>query len=39
MIYLIQNHPDVPAGIYGELLQKARLPFQVIRPDLGESLP
>lgn len=39
MIYLIQNHPDVPAGIYDELLQKARIPFRTIRPDLGEALP
>lgn len=39
MLYIIQNHPEVPAGIYGELLQKARIPFQTIRPDLGESLP
>jgi GMP synthase-like glutamine amidotransferase len=39
MIYIIQNHPEVPAGIYGELLKTARIPFQTIRPDLGESLP
>lgn len=39
MISIIQNHPEVPAGIFGELLQKARIPFQTIRPDLGESLP
>lgn len=39
MIYLIQNHPEVPAGIYGELLKIARIPMQTIRPDRGESLP
>lgn len=39
MIYIIQNHADVSSGIFGELLQKARIPFKTIRADLGESLP
>lgn len=39
MIYIIQNQPEVPAGIYGELLQAARIPFRTIRPDRDEALP
>lgn len=39
MIYIIQNHPDVPAGIYGDLLKTARIPFQTIRADCGVPLP
>lgn len=39
MIYLIQNHPEVPAGIFAELLQEAGTPWQIVRPDLGEALP
>lgn len=39
MIYIIQNHPDVPAGIYGDLLKTARIPFQTIRADRGVPLP
>jgi hypothetical protein len=35
MIYIIQNHQDVPAGIYGDLLKTARIPFQTIRADRG----
>lgn len=39
MILIVQNHGDVPAGIYAEFLQKARIPFRILRPDLGEVFP
>lgn len=38
-MYLIQNHEDVSAGIFDELLKKARIPFKTIRADKGEALP
>lgn len=39
MIFIIQSHPEVPAGIFADLLHTARIPFRIIRPDRGEALP
>lgn len=36
---IIQNDPEVPAGLFGELLAGWRVPFRLLRPDLGEDLP
>ncbi|TLM65888.1 MAG: type 1 glutamine amidotransferase [Deltaproteobacteria bacterium] len=36
---IIQNDPEVPAGVFGELLTEWRVPFRIVRPDLGELLP
>jgi GMP synthase-like glutamine amidotransferase len=39
MMFVIQNHPAVPAGVFGELLSGWRRPWRIVRPDLGEALP
>jgi GMP synthase-like glutamine amidotransferase len=36
---IIQNDPEVPAGVFAELLREWRVPFRVFRADLGEALP
>ena len=36
---IIQNDPEVPAGVFAELLAGWRVPFRLLRPDLGEALP
>lgn len=39
MLHLIQNHPEVPPGLYAAALQERGRPFRIVRPDLGEELP
>lgn len=36
---IIQSDPDVPAGVFTELLGEWQVPFRILRPDLGEALP
>ena len=38
-LYLIQNDAEVPPGIIAGLLEQRRIPFRVIMPGKGESLP
>jgi GMP synthase-like glutamine amidotransferase len=35
-IDIIQSDPEVPVGVFGELLRAWHMPFRVIRVDLGE---
>ncbi|HXV22463.1 MAG TPA: type 1 glutamine amidotransferase [Desulfuromonadales bacterium] len=39
MIYIIQNDPRVPAGIYGRHLQDRDIPQRTVHLYAGESLP
>jgi GMP synthase-like glutamine amidotransferase len=39
MIYIIQNDPRVPAGIYGQYLQDKEIPHRTVHLYAGESLP
>jgi GMP synthase-like glutamine amidotransferase len=36
---IIQNDPEVPAGVFGELLTEWQVPFRILRPDQGDALP
>lgn len=36
---IIQNDPEVPAGLFGELLAEWQVPFRILRPDHGAALP
>lgn len=36
---IIQNDPEVPPGVFHELLTEWRVPFRLCRPDLGDALP
>jgi len=36
---IIQNDPEVPAGVFAELLAEWQVPMRILRPDLGEPLP
>ena len=36
---IIQNDPEVPAGVFAELLAEWQVPMRTLRPDLGEPLP
>lgn len=36
---IIQSDPEVPAGVFVELLAEWQVPFHILRPDLGEALP
>lgn len=38
-VEIIQSDPKVPAGVFTELLTEWQVPFRILRPDLGESLP
>lgn len=38
-VAIIQNDPEVPAGVLGELLSAWQVPTRIYRPDLGASLP
>ncbi|MHB8707569.1 MAG: type 1 glutamine amidotransferase [Desulfuromonadales bacterium] len=38
-VEIIQSDPKVPAGVFAELLTEWQVPFRILRPDLGESLP
>jgi len=38
-VEIIQSDPEVPVGVFGELLLEWQVPFRILRPDLGESLP
>lgn len=39
MIDIIQNHPAVPAGVFGEILREQAIPFRTVHPYAGEVLP
>jgi len=39
VVDIIQNDPEVPIGVFGELLEEWRLPFRLVRLDIGDSLP
>jgi GMP synthase-like glutamine amidotransferase len=36
---IIQNDPEVPTGVFGELLTEWQVPFRILRPDHGDALP
>ena len=36
---IIQSDPEVPAGVFAELLAEWRVPYRILRPDYGETLP
>lgn len=36
---IIQSDPEVPAGVFAELLAERQVPFRLVRPDLGEAFP
>lgn len=38
-IDIIQSDPEVPAGVFADLLDEWQVPFQLLRPDRGEALP
>jgi len=39
VVDIIQNDPEVPIGVFGELLEEWRLPFRIVRLDRGEPFP
>ncbi len=39
MLYIIQNDPEVPAGILGEQLTESGTEFETIHPYLNQELP
>jgi GMP synthase-like glutamine amidotransferase len=39
MIHIIQNHPAVPAGIFGEILRGMEAPHRTVHLYAGNSLP
>jgi len=39
MLYIIQNDPRVPAGIYGQSLQDKEIPHRTVHLYAGEPLP
>lgn len=36
---IIQNDPQVPPGVFTELLREWQVPYRILRPDLGEEFP
>lgn len=36
---IIQSDPTVPVGVFSDLLSEWRVPYRILRPDLGEPLP
>jgi len=38
-VAIIQNDPEVPAGVFEEALSEWQVPFRLYRPDLGGNLP
>lgn len=36
---ILQLDPEVPAGVFADLLAAWRVPFRILRPDLGEAVP
>jgi GMP synthase-like glutamine amidotransferase len=38
-VEIIQSDPEVPAGVFSELLTEWQTPFRILRPDCGEALP
>ncbi len=39
MLLIVQNDPEVPAGMYGECLRDERVPYRTVHPYAGEELP
>ena len=39
VVAIIQVDPEVPAGVFGELLTEWQVPARILRPDCGEALP
>jgi GMP synthase-like glutamine amidotransferase len=39
VVDIIQNDPEVPIGLFGELLEEWCVPFRLTRLDIGASLP
>lgn len=38
-VEIIQSDPNVPAGVFAELLADWQLSMRILRPDLGDALP
>lgn len=38
-VAIIQNDPKVPAGVFADLLNEWQVPFRLVRPDCGDSIP
>lgn len=38
-IDIIQSDPEVPTGVFEDLLSEWQVPFRILRPDLGAALP
>jgi GMP synthase-like glutamine amidotransferase len=37
-VHIVQGDPEVPAGVFADLLNEWQVPFRILRPDLGETL-